>query len=565
MVSTHCSISLPGFARLYATPQAQKTKSSALLLSALVLCPFAHADNVVVGNGTPASCTEAALNAAMFQLVVGVQGPGGVLTFSCGAAPHTIALTSTKFLEGQCTIDGGGLITLNGQGNTRPLYISVTNPEDQTAVELRNITLANGHGDFGGAVYLGENASLSVLRATIRNSSADFTGGGIAAAGNSLLNVANSTFQDNFAVSGGAIVSYSVANISDSSFEFNTANDATGATSAVGGAVASFFGNLNVSRSFFGGNAADFGGAVYKENAELNLLGSRFFDNSASSGGAVYLESLSSPGEIENSRFEENTASFFGGAISAINAIEVYGSLFQENQAEFGGAINLSPQLDSEIANSAFIANHAGFSGGAIDAAGSGGGPLPPRLDLFQVTTNGNSADAFGGDLYLLGANPINASISYSTLVNASSATGSTVSIGSGSSLGVAASMIWASNGAACSVESGGQLFTFDYNLAPASCGLGAMHDLFVSGFSQLGLAPLANNGGRFPTFLPQPNSPATDRVSACVFKGGDTRGRPRPVDMDGNGSADCDTGAVERQLIELVDDRIFADAFDVP
>ena len=86
MVSTHCSISLPGFARLYATPQAQKTKSSALLLSALVLCPFAHADNVVVGNGTPASCTEAALNAAMFQLVVGVQGPGGVLTFSCGAS-----------------------------------------------------------------------------------------------------------------------------------------------------------------------------------------------------------------------------------------------------------------------------------------------------------------------------------------------------------------------------------------------------------------------------------------------------------------------------------------------
>jgi len=32
---------------------------------------------------------------------------------------------------------------------------------------------------------------------------------------------------------------------------------------------------------------------------------------------------------------------------------------------------------------------------------------------------------------------------------------------------------------------------------------------------------------------------------------------------MDGNGSADCDTGAVERQLIELVDDRIFADDFE--
>lgn len=563
MVSTYCSISLPGFARLYATPQAQKTKFSALLLGALALCPFAHADNVVVGNGTPASCTEAALNAAMFQLVVGVQGPGGVLTFSCGAAPHTIALTSTKFLEGQCTIDGGGLITLNGQGITRPLYISVTNPEDQTAVELRNITLANGRGDFGGAVYLGENASLSVLRTTIRNSSAEFTGGGIAAAGNSLLNVANSTFYDNLAVSGGAIVSYAVANITDSSFEFNTANDSTGATSAEGGAIASFLGNLTVNRSYFGSNLADFGGAVYKENAELNLLGSRFFDNSASSGGAVYLESLSSPGEIENSRFEENTATFFGGAISAINDMDVYGSIFQENQAEFGGAISLYPQLDSEIANSAFIANHAGFSGGAIDAAGSGSGPVPPRLDLFQITTNGNSADVAGGDLSLLGGFPLRVSLAYSTLMNASSASGSTLNIGDGSSVEVFASMIWASNGAACTVETGGQLLTFDYNLAPASCGFGAAHDLFVSGFSQLGLAPFANNGGRFPTFLPQANSPATDRVSACVFKGGDARSRPRPIDMDGNGSADCDTGAVERQLIELVDDRIFADDFE--
>ena len=41
----------------------------------------------VIGNGTPASCTSAAVVAAVAN--------GGVITFNCGANPLTITLAAT--------------------------------------------------------------------------------------------------------------------------------------------------------------------------------------------------------------------------------------------------------------------------------------------------------------------------------------------------------------------------------------------------------------------------------------------------------------------------------------
>ena len=42
----------------------------------------AHADNAVVGNGTPASCTEAAFDTALAS--VQADSFGGVMSFNCG-------------------------------------------------------------------------------------------------------------------------------------------------------------------------------------------------------------------------------------------------------------------------------------------------------------------------------------------------------------------------------------------------------------------------------------------------------------------------------------------------
>ena len=63
----------------------------------------------VIGTGTAASCTFRSLNAAVSK--------GGVITFNCGAAPVTIAVTATMNLPTgiDTVIDGGSRITLDGQ------------------------------------------------------------------------------------------------------------------------------------------------------------------------------------------------------------------------------------------------------------------------------------------------------------------------------------------------------------------------------------------------------------------------------------------------------------------
>src|SRR5262245_4419216 len=63
----------------------------------------------VVGTGSAASCTEAALDAAL--------AGGGLVTFNCGPVPVTITITISKTIASNTTIDGGSLITISG-GNS---------------------------------------------------------------------------------------------------------------------------------------------------------------------------------------------------------------------------------------------------------------------------------------------------------------------------------------------------------------------------------------------------------------------------------------------------------------
>src|SRR5262245_43408941 len=65
----------------------------------------------VVGDGTPTSCTERALDAAL--------AGGGLVTFNCGAGPVTIAVTSQKTIGVDTTIEGGGLVVIAGSQATR--------------------------------------------------------------------------------------------------------------------------------------------------------------------------------------------------------------------------------------------------------------------------------------------------------------------------------------------------------------------------------------------------------------------------------------------------------------
>src|SRR5204862_4656620 len=74
----------------------------------------------VIGTGTAASCTSAAVVAAV--------AAGGVITFNCGPAPVTITLTATAKVRNangpRIVLDGGGTVTLSGGGQRRILYMN---------------------------------------------------------------------------------------------------------------------------------------------------------------------------------------------------------------------------------------------------------------------------------------------------------------------------------------------------------------------------------------------------------------------------------------------------------
>ena len=120
----------------------------------------------VVGNGTPESCTSASFVAAL--------AAGGVISFDCGPDPVTITLTETAMVYNntgpEIVIDGGGLVTLNGNGQRRILYMNTCDPDlvwttphcqnqDHPRLTVQNLTFVNGHTfgadpGGGGAIFV---------------------------------------------------------------------------------------------------------------------------------------------------------------------------------------------------------------------------------------------------------------------------------------------------------------------------------------------------------------------------------------------------------------------------
>jgi hypothetical protein len=87
--------------------------------------------------------------------------------------------------------------------------------------------------------------------------------------------------------------------------------------------------------------------------------------------------------------------------------------------------------------------------------------------------------------------------------------------------------------------------------------------DFPFANFADFNLGEFADYGGGHRTFLPLPNSAAIDRnFLRCGFV--DARYKPSPIDGNGIEGAQCDSGAVERQLIEGPG-SLFRSGFEAP
>jgi hypothetical protein len=263
----------------------------------------------VIGTGNPASCTSAAVVAAV--------AAGGVITFDCGPDPVTIVMTATaKVVNTSPTvvIDGGGLVTLSGADQRRILYMNTCDAaqiwttshcqnQDQPRLTIQRIGFTRGNstgstvdGGGGGAVFV-RGGQVRVIDSTFTANRCEATGPDIGGGALRVLSqydgrpviVAGSMFggggsDGNTCSNGGAISSIGVSwRIYDTDF---VANRAIG----IGA-------NPQRPGTPGGGN----GGAIALDGNlfQLELLGSRARDNVANEGGgSIFFVSNNRTGQL---------------------------------------------------------------------------------------------------------------------------------------------------------------------------------------------------------------------------------------------------------------------------
>jgi hypothetical protein len=512
--------------------QALPIPAPVLLAASLLLAASAgRADDGVVG---PGNCTQAGFAAVLDQVQA---SGGGTLSFNCGPAPVTIVVTAYRQISTPVTIDGGGLVTLDGNNASAFFQVFAS-----ASLSLRRVRL--NRGAFSGVHALENFGSLRLDQVQVDNG----TGSGSALVNYGNVQVWNSQFTGN-AVNAGAnrrgaalLNDGGTALVVDTGFDQNTIPGGTG----IGGAIAATGGALTVRRGHFAGNNAFDGGAIYvAAGAVARIEDSGFTGNSAAYGGAI--ETWSGDIQVQHSRFDNNQATGGdGGAIGSVaGQLVVNWSRFTGNTAATtGGAISCYDQVLAVI-NSAFVGNSSGGPGGGI-YSGCG-------LSVMNATFDGNSAPGAvtgGGAIAQIG--PRSGTLTFITAAgNSAGFGGALYNDGAGNnSLSVGNSLLATNPGGNCA----GVIGSNGYNLSSDTfCG-GAFTAVGDGNNLGLALQPLGAYGGPTPTRPPQPGNPAIDRVppAGCGFPA-DQRGATRPV----NGA--CDSGAVE---VGGIVDGIYADGF---
>jgi predicted outer membrane repeat protein len=331
-----------------------------LIPPGIVFCTFligggvAAADSLIVGNGTPASCTEQALRNA---LDIASHDGGDDLRFACGVDPVTIVFDVASATDGgpdpvtmsapnHTAIDGGGLITLMREPSVTqrvPLFLVGVD----TTFALRGLAVQVptwGQGVLNRGRLSVDDVTFTILHASAIENWASLT-------------VRNCTFLERGAFGFERRISnYGKATIDHSAF-----------VSRVGSGGIVNTGTLQVRNSTFSGNDSETaGGAI--ENAREGVLvldNCEFFGNGARRGGAIENDGHAL---IKNCDFLKNSAFFFGGgAIYNGGSLEIKDTTFSGNSAfdiGLGGALFNAGALT--VTNSLITSNVAGVLGGGI-------------------------------------------------------------------------------------------------------------------------------------------------------------------------------------------------------
>ncbi len=384
------------------TPPPNVDGGQASLPSAICTAPIRAADvsspTTVVGTGTAASCTEAALSAALTR--------GGVVTFDCGVAGATITVTQTIELPTgvDTVIDGGGVVTIDGGGAVRILdWNSPNYRANMHKLTVQHVTFAHGHA----------SGTMAIAAAPAPCSSGYYDGaGGALQMRDGILNVIDATFLDNAAekvgpdVGGGAIYLNGALNgvVVGSTFVNNSGSNS--------GAIGSLNSDLDVYDSTFQGNAALGFGANSDDATKCGVV-NKNKQNQVGSGGNAGAIGIDGGSDVTHTfcgdTFRSNTSGTgaLGGALArtpdaAKQTTVIDRCLFDSNAGDSAGAAYFHNSTLTITAST--FTNNVGQTGiGTLQADGT-------TFDFTNVTFYGNHAKAgvgatlalFGGDGTLL-------------------------------------------------------------------------------------------------------------------------------------------------------------------
>ncbi len=501
----------------------------------------------VVGTGSAASCTEAALRAAVTA--------GGKVTFDCGG-PTTIAIATTIDvpIDRDVTVDGGGVVTLDGgrtSGNRTRIFrfyspnyravdtvftvqrLTLQNAEapasDFTAQDPTKPRCAHGYKDGqGGAIFVRDGV-LHVIDTVFRNNKAstpgpDTGGGGIYALGSKEVVVVGSVFEGNEGSNGGGVgLLQSDGIFVNTRFEGNVAS----------------------------GTGANFGGA-----SECPPFNHDFQGGAGGNGAAVVIDGGSvARVEFCGVTFVNNTGGALGGVFRTPNSQRETMTFdrchFDGNHTEDGGSGIYTQDMDLVIRGTTFANNTANGIGGAVRLhAGAHGS----TLDMTNSTLYRNRVTrALGGGLVYNGPGSVrNCTFAENEAIGGYDATAMAAYFGgaiSGGGFSVDNTVFLDNKDThpwtpmTCNVsaplagsnnlqwprkrtDENGQPSTQDDN--PCTNGIT---------WADADLGPLGDNGGAAPTLAPSTGSPARGVGTACPPF--DQTGAARP-------SSGCTAGAVE-------------------
>ena len=456
-------------------------------------------------------------------------------------------------------LDGESLVTVSG-GNTNSIFIV-----ESGSLELANMTLANGSGTMGGAMFIDTNGTATLTGCTFFNNHVHGADGVSATPLNDRSNAVvigrdGGRGTAGSPAYGGAIFSYGDLSLFDCKFITNSASGGTGGdgadgesagtkggkggsggagASAAGGGVFNF-GTLVVSNCTFSGNLAQGGsGGIGGAGGSANISGATGFSGAAgiAGGGGLYTADLNTT-LIANSTFDHNTA-HGGDSSKGGRSAGGIGQNGPRGGDALGGGI--------DITGPAFVVNSTFFQNNALGGSGGDGGDSGARGG-----NGGAGGSAIGGDLY---------NASFSIVVNCTFSKGNALggtngAPGSGAVAGKNGKRGSNFGGSLANVakKKKGSVQLFNSIIAAALSGGGGYGTISNGGFNisadksikfQKGaksfgslmntnplVGDLGDNGGPTQTIPLQTNSPAIDKITnnLALTPVIDQRGFHRPI-----------------------------------